>query len=399
VLDRLTKWLDEDSERIVKFFTQLVTQVGLVFTDLAKLSPAFVLLWDALKEVGGWLQKIIGQPDGGGLAGVRHLLELISGVVMARFVVSMVAGFIARFVVSMVAGFIAAFAPLTALIAGLAALGIIGAGVYAIYRGFTDEDRLAGTESAGSGAARRGRMGYRGANKGMGAAPTSAQAKATEKESWDFWKAQGLFDAGAGAMVATEQGESGFNPRNIGDSGAAHGSFQWHMDRVNKILAATGIDVRTASHLDQLKAAKWEGEHGDTQARQAWQAVLHATSAADATRAMTYLFERPLDKAGDTYTRQGYANRILREHGGNKTPISNPLAHWDLNFDQKLKIFKDAKPLGSDRHSMNEIHDHRSVVNDVNIHVAGNSPVERTERPLSRPRNADLIRNTASYAA
>jgi len=80
------------------------------------------------------------------------------------------------------------------------------------------------------------------------------------------------------------------------------------MDRVNKILAATGIDVRTASHLDQLKAAKWEGEHGD-------------------------------------------------------------------------------------------IHDHRSVVNDVNIHVAGNSPVERTERPLSRPRNADLIRNTASYAA
>lgn len=197
LLDRLTKWLDKDSERIVKFFTQLVTQVGLVFTDLAKLSPAFVLLWDALKEVGGWLQKIIGQPDGGGLAGVRHLLELISGVVMARFVVSMVAGFIA------------AFAPLTALIAGLAALGIIGAGVYAIYRGFTDEDRLAGTESAGSGAARRGRMGYRGANKGMGAAPTSAQAKATEKESWDFWKAQGLFDAGAGAMVATEQGESG----------------------------------------------------------------------------------------------------------------------------------------------------------------------------------------------
>jgi hypothetical protein len=130
-----------------------------------------------------------------------------------------------------------------------------------------------------------------------------------------------------------------------------------------------------------------------------WQAVLHATSAADATRAMTYLFERPLDKPGDTYTRQGYANRILREHGGNKTPIANPFAHWDPNFDQKLKVFKDAKPLGSDQHSMNEIHDHRSVVNDVNIHVDGASPGDLTARPLGRPRNADLIRNTASYAS
>ena len=91
VLDRLTKWLDEDSGQIVKFFTDLVTQVGLVFTDLGVLKPAFVLLWDALKEVGGWLEKILGQPDAGGLAGVRHLLELISGVVMARFVASMVA--------------------------------------------------------------------------------------------------------------------------------------------------------------------------------------------------------------------------------------------------------------------------------------------------------------------
>jgi hypothetical protein len=72
----------------------------------------------------------------------------------------------------------------------------------------------------------------------------------------------------------------------------------------------------------------------------------------------------PAGKPGDTYTRQGYANRILREHGGNKTPIANPFAHWDPNFDQKLKVFKDAKPLGSDQHSMNEIHDHRSVVND-----------------------------------
>jgi hypothetical protein len=78
---------------------------------------------------------------------------------------------------------------------------------------------------------------------------------------------------------------------------------------------------------------------------------------------------------------------------------ANPLAHWDPNFDQKLKIFKDARPLGSDRHSMNEIHDYRSVANDVNIHVASVPMVDMTARPLSRPRNADLIRNTTSYAS
>jgi hypothetical protein len=57
------------------------------------------------------------------------------------------------------------------------------------------------------------------------------------------------------------------------------------------------------------------------------------------------------------------------------------------------------KPLGSDQHSMNEIHDYRSVDNNVNINIASASPVDMTARPLSRPRNADLIRNTTSYAS
>ena len=84
------------------------------------------------------------------------------------------------------------------------------------------------------------------------------------------------------------------------------------------------------------------------------------------------------------------------------TPIqdsNHPLVHWDPNFDQKLKIFKNAKPLGTEQHSMNEIHDHRSVTNDVNIHVASASPSDMKMRSLGRPRNADLIRNTACYAA
>jgi hypothetical protein len=30
----------------------------------------------------------------------------------------------------------------------------------------------------------------------------------------------------------------------------------------------------------------------------------------------------------------------LREHGGNQTPIANPFAHWDPNFDQNLKVWR-----------------------------------------------------------
>jgi hypothetical protein len=81
-------------------------------------------------------------------------------------------------------------------------------------------------------------------------------------------------------------------------------------------------------------------------------------------------------------------------------PGSNPpFAHWDPNFDQVLKVFKNAKPLGTEQHSMNEIHDHRVVQSETNIHVASASPSDLRMRSLGRPRNADLIRNTACYAA
>ena len=79
-----------------------------------------------------------------------------------------------------------------------------------------------------------------------------------EKESYQFWLAQGYSPAQAAGLVANEQAESGFKPAAVGDNGSARGLFQWHPDRVAKILAATGIDVRTAGHMDQLKAAAWE---------------------------------------------------------------------------------------------------------------------------------------------
>ena len=73
--------------------------------------------------------------------------------------------------------------------------------------------------------------------------------------------------------------------------------------------------------------------------------------------------------------------------------------HWDPHFDRALKVFKDAKPQGSDQHSMNQVNDYRSVASDVNIHIAGELPVEKTQHVLARPKMADVIRNTSSYVS
>jgi hypothetical protein len=401
VLDRLTKWLDEDSERIVKFFTELATQIGLVFTDLIKLGPAFTLLWDALKEVGSWLQKIIGQPDGNGLAGVRHLLELISAFVVGRFAITMAAGFIT------------AFAPLTALLAGLAALGIIGVGAYAAgeavrgwFGGGGGEPGFGGqggTESAGREGVRRGKMGYRSAGveesvaggKGHIAGGGTFDNKAPDimnklMAKYDLNREQAagilgnLGHESAGLSVYHEAGQ----PEGKGGVGWA----QWTGPRRRQFEAWSArhnLDPRSD------EASYRYLTEGDPEFAGAVAAVKRQTTVQGSMQAFEASFERAGVKA--------YSNRMryaMRAFNAKKPVVAeNPLAHWDPNFDQKLKVFKDAKPLGGERHSMNEIHDHRAVDNDVNIHVASASPVDMTARPLSRPRNADLIRNTASYAA
>ena len=381
VLDRLTKWLDEDSERIVRFFTELVTQIGLVFTDLSKLGPAFSFLWDALKEVGGWLQKIIGQPDGSGLAGVRHLLEVISGVVMARFVASMVWGFVA------------AFAPLTALLAALAALGIISVGAYTVGEaihgwlgggasggGFGPRE---GTASGGHGATRRGRFGHGGAGGGSipGSGPPGSVYSMIDK-------AAGGDKRVADAMKAIFEGESDHikGVFDVGDKndGGAYGPFQMNMGggRLGaQFQKATGLDPRDPAN--QQAVANWVAKYIKDRPGLNIQGVWHG-------------YQHGLERI-----RRGqvHPNDTVMNVPAARSTVANPLSHAPSDFHKAVETIRSAKPSTPWQSSMNEIHDHRAVMNDVNIHVAGGFPVEKTERPLSRPRNADLIRNTASYAA
>lgn len=157
-----------------------------------------------------------------------------------------------------------------------------------------------GNASSGAGAPERG------------AGVHSAGQKANAEESYQFWRKKGLSREGALGMVANEEGESGFDPHNVGDGGSAGGSFQWHKPRRDQILAGTGIDVwsKDTSHADMLKAAHWEMTQGpDRQARQAWDALNQAATPADAAAAGVKYYERPLNQAKDAYTRGIYAER------------------------------------------------------------------------------------------
>ena len=140
---------------------------------------------------------------------------------------------------------------------------------------------------------------------GRGAAGMEAGAR----ESFEFWKSKGLTPEQAAGLAGMEQGESSFNPRAVGDSGQAHGAFQWHADRRAKIRAGTGIDIDTATHKQQLEAAYWEFQNTE---KAAWDAVKKGRTATDAARAGVHLFERPADKEGQSIVRGGMAEGWLK---------------------------------------------------------------------------------------
>lgn len=92
----------------------------------------------------------------------------------------------------------------------------------------------------------------------------SAIALANARETLAFWtplvRLPGIQDV---AFLGNESGETSFLTHAIGDKGEAVGLGQWHKARRANILAHTGIDVGTASHLDQLRSQHWEMTKAD----------------------------------------------------------------------------------------------------------------------------------------
>ncbi len=106
----------------------------------------------------------------------------------------------------------------------------------------------------------------------------------------DFWTSQGYSREQAAAWAAQEQSESSGNPRAYNQG--HYGLYQWSEARRQKILAATGIDVATASAADQRKAAAWEAEQTGIAAQ-----VKASGDAGSASDILTRQFERPYSGA------------------------------------------------------------------------------------------------------
>lgn len=159
-------------------------------------------------------------------------------------------------------------------------------------------------------------------NRNTPAGPAQANGAAVNQqqsahEAYDFWTGKGFSPAGAASMVAMEQGESGFNPGARGDGGSAHGLFQHHADRRARILAATGIDMSTASAADQREGLYQEMARGlDRQSGMVFNGIRTASNVGLGVAAGVNGVERPADRAGETAKRSAIAQDWLNRLGG-----------------------------------------------------------------------------------
>jgi Phage tail lysozyme len=114
------------------------------------------------------------------------------------------------------------------------------------------------------------------------------------RESYDFLKGKGLSEEQIAGVIANEYQESRCDPK-ANNNNVSFGIFQWKPDRIEKIKKATGIDIYTASHLEQLKALWWEMTE-DPFEKKVYPLLKQAKSANEAAGIFVNEFERPADK-------------------------------------------------------------------------------------------------------
>jgi hypothetical protein len=133
------------------------------------------------------------------------------------------------------------------------------------------------------------------------------------RESYLFWREKGLDHLHACAWLGNEDGETSFG-RRPGDHGEAFGPAQHHMPRIKTILEATGIDMRTAPHFDQLRGIYWEVTEGPY--KKVWPAFLATASMVEAIAVLVRRFEQSANQERDIRRRTNLGNYWLHEFAG-----------------------------------------------------------------------------------
>lgn len=160
------------------------------------------------------------------------------------------------------------------------------------------------------------------AGEAWGNKPSGPAMDAAAKDAFKFWTSHGLSPAAAAGMVAQEQAESGFNPGARGDNGSAGGSFQWHGDRRQAILAGTGIDVWAEKDANkQREAALWELNNTE---KAAGDRIRNSANSGEAGANGSLYFERPGDSAGQAAIRAGIARQRYQQFYADQPDSKTP---------------------------------------------------------------------------
>jgi hypothetical protein len=148
------------------------------------------------------------------------------------------------------------------------------------------------------------------------AAQVASVIKSFEGMGWSHAQAAGL-----AANLATE---SGFDPKAVGDNGAAYGIGQWHQNRQFNFAKWSGHDIGQSSLDEQLRFVNYELTQGDEQ--KAGAALRTATDAQQAGAIVSADYERPADQTGEAARRAGLAGAYAKAPSGPYTAPTTPTA-------------------------------------------------------------------------
>lgn len=134
-------------------------------------------------------------------------------------------------------------------------------------------------------------------------------------ESYAFWRSVGCDHMHAAAWCGNEDGETSFRLGVVGDHGEAFGPAQHHQARIDAIKLpppkGIGIDIKTASHLDQLRAIHWEVTEGAY--KRVWPAFMAAQTMEGMITVLVSRFERSASQDRDIRRRTALGNYWAKE--------------------------------------------------------------------------------------
>lgn len=143
--------------------------------------------------------------------------------------------------------------------------------------------------------------------------PDGKNERWTAKQVVEYLVNAGLPKHWAVGFAANLKAESGLNPKAVGDRGKAFGFAQWRSDeaagnRQGIFKKWAGKDIRDASAKEQLDFLIYEITKG--QEKHMLKRLQNARTAEEASRLITYHYERPKDKEGDARKRAAIASEI-----------------------------------------------------------------------------------------